>query len=94
MEQFLWDKRISKWFGGWNSIFDGNNYSCSKTDGSSYKKVIKYISEKKYATKSEVYKMLGWGVTFTFSGIRNSLRNDKRIKLTSDGYEWNNIKGG
>ena len=90
MEQFLWDKRISKWFGGWNSIFDGNNYSCSKTDGSSYKKVIKYISEKKYATKSEVYKMLGWGVTFTFSGIRNSLRNDKRIKLTSDGYEWKN----
>ena len=88
MEDFLWDNRVSNWFNGWDTLFNANDYKCIGTDCGSYKKVIDFISKKKYATKSEVYKMLGWGVSFTFSGIRNALRKDKRIKLTEIGYEW------
>ena len=88
LEDFLWDKRISKWFDGWESIFNSKDYRSIKTSSGSYQKVIKYLSEKGYATKTELFKMLGWGVTFGFSSIRNSLRNDKRVMLTADGYKW------
>jgi glycosyltransferase involved in cell wall biosynthesis len=88
VDNFSWDDRIKKWFGGWNSLFDEDSYKQINEDAKSYQKVIEFISVNGYARKSEIYEMLGWGVTFQFSNIRNRLRTDDRIKLTESGYEW------
>jgi len=88
MKDFLWDQRVSKWFGNWNTLFTAKDYKCIKPQSESYKKVIKYIRQNKCASKKDILAMLGWGQTFGFSSIRNQLRCDKRIMLTENEYIW------
>ena len=88
MKDFLWDQRVSKWFGNWKTLFTAKDYKCIKPQSESYKKVIQYIRQNKCASKKDLITMLGWGQTFGFSSIRNQLRCDKRIKLTENEYIW------
>lgn len=83
-QNMLWDKRIEKWFGGWDNVF--NLKVMSDTDG--VKKVTSLIQKNRYITKKDLIDKLGWGVHIKWTGYRNKLRENPDIKFTKHGYEW------
>ena len=57
-----------------------------KQETDSYKKIIKYISDKGYVSKRELKSHLNWGIRIPFDAYRNKLRNETKIKFTKYGY--------
>ena len=57
-----------------------------KQETDSYKKIIKYISDKGYVSKRELKSHLNWGMRIPFDAYRNKLRNETKIKFTKYGY--------
>ena len=93
-----WSQKALKRFekGKWeNAIHQFNNMLNNtiatlptlKNDTETYKKVVDFISKKKSVTKSDILNMLNWGVRISFSGYRNRLRNESKIKFTKNRYE-------
>jgi len=56
-----------------------------KTD--SYKKIVKYIQNKKSVSKNDILDYLNWGIRISFNGYRNLLRKEDTIKFTNKRYE-------
>ena len=56
-----------------------------KTD--SYKKIFKFIHDKKSVSKSDILEYMGWGIRISFDGYRNLLRKEPTIKFTKNRYE-------
>ena len=56
-----------------------------KTD--SYKKMFKFIHDKKSVSKSDILEYMGWGIRISFDGYRNLLRKEPTIKFTKNRYE-------
>ena len=56
-----------------------------KTD--SYKKIVKFIKNKKSVNKNDILDYLNWGIRISFGGYRNLLRQENKIKFTKDRYE-------
>jgi predicted glycosyltransferase len=57
-----------------------------KQETDSYKKIVKYISDKGYVSKRELKAHLNWGIRIPFDAYRNKLRNETKIKFTKYGY--------
>jgi glycosyltransferase involved in cell wall biosynthesis len=83
-KNMLWDERISKWFGGWDKVFDLKAIS----DTESLQKIKDFIRDKNFVTKKDILEHMGWGVRVKWTHYRNALRNDDNIKFTKNGYEW------
>jgi hypothetical protein len=81
----LWDNRISQWFGGWDKVFTFKTMQNSEA----MDRIVDIIRRKRYISKYDLSKELGWGVQIKWSPYRNTLREHPNIKLTVDGYEWN-----
>lgn len=78
-----WEKQVSKWFNGWD-IFD---LPALKEETESYKKMRDYIVKHKTVSKKQLLDHMGWGIRIGFTGYRNKLRNDPKIKFTKNRYE-------
>jgi len=63
------------------------NLPMLKSDTDTYNKVVDFIHRKKSVTKKDILHMLNWGVRISFSGYRNRLRNEPKIRFTKDRYE-------
>ena len=50
--------------------------------------ILDIIRRKKYISKYDLLRELGWGVQIKWSPYRNTIRTHPNIKLTVDGYEW------
>ena len=83
-KNMMWEERISKWFGGWDKVFDFQ--SVQETE--SVLKIKDYIERKRFVTKKELLEYLGWGVRIGWNGYRHALRKYDEIKFTKHGYEW------
>jgi hypothetical protein len=81
----LWDNRISQWFGGWDKVFTFKTMQNSEA----IDRIVDIIHRKRYISKYDLSKELGWGVQIKWTPYRNTLREHPNIKLTVDGYEWN-----
>jgi len=80
----LWDNRIAEWFNKWDGIFKFKTMLNSKAIDN----IIDIVRVRKYISKYDLLKELGWGVQIKWTPYRNTLRNHPNIKLTVDGYEW------
>ena len=83
-ENMIWEERISKWFGGWNDVF--NLDTMKETEA--VIAIRDFIKKKGFVTKREILDNLGWGVRIKWSGYRNALRRYPEIRFTKYGYEW------
>lgn len=83
-KSMLWEERISKWFNGWNDVFEFK--AINETDA--LKNIKSIIKKHKYIEKNDLLQELNWGVQIKWSGYRNALRNDPNYKLTKTGYEY------
>jgi glycosyltransferase involved in cell wall biosynthesis len=83
-KNMLWDETISKWFGGWDKVFDLKPIG----DTESLQKIKDFIKDKLFASKKDILEYFNWGVRIVWTNYRNALRNDDNIKLTKNGYEW------
>lgn len=84
-DTMLWNNRISQWFGGWKNVFTFKTMQNSEA----MERIVDIIQRKRYISKYDLSKELGWGVQIKWSPYRNTLREHPNIKLTVDGYEWN-----
>ncbi len=82
--KMLWGNRISEWFGGWNNVFKFKTMQKSEA----VENILDIIRRKKYISKYDLLRELGWGVQIKWSPYRNTIRTHPNIKLTVDGYEW------
>lgn len=80
-----WTNTVSKWFGGWDEVFDLKGLK-TETDG--YNSVVDIIKSAGYISKKDLLEKLGWGVRIKWSPYRNLMRSNPHIKFTKDGYEW------
>lgn len=80
----LWNNRIGEWFNNWNGIFKFKTMQNSNAIDN----IIDIIRNRKYISKYDLFRQLGWGVQIKWSPYRNTLREHPNIKLTVDGYEW------
>jgi hypothetical protein len=81
----LWDSRIGEWFNKWSTVFKFKTMQNSHAIDN----IIDIIKTRKYISKYELLRELGWGVQIKWSPYRNTLRGHSNIKLTVNGYEWN-----
>lgn len=81
----LWEKRIEKWFNGWDKVFELDGL---RTETERFKDVVNLIKKNGYISKKDLLDFLGWGVNIKWSPYRNRLRAVKEIKFTKDGYEY------
>jgi len=90
-EDSKWDKQILKINDMFQNAID-NLHESKETD--SYKRILKFIRDKKSVTKRDITDELGWGIRIAFNSYRNRLRNEKDIRLTKNRYEviekWSN----
>lgn len=80
----LWNMRIDQWFNRWDGIFKFKMMQNSKVIDN----IIDIIKTRKYISKYDLLRELGWGIQIKWSPYRNILRNHPNIKLTDNGYEW------
>ena len=83
-EDSKWDKQILKINDMFQTTID-NLHQSKETD--SYKRILKFIRDKKSVTKRDITDELGWGIRIAFNSYRNRLRNEKDIRLTKNRYE-------
>jgi glycosyltransferase involved in cell wall biosynthesis len=83
-EDSKWDKQILKINDMFQNAID-NLHESKETD--SYKRILKFIRDKKSVTKRDITDELGWGIRIAFNSYRNRLRNEKDIRLTKNRYE-------
>jgi hypothetical protein len=83
-KNMVWDERIAKWFGGWDSVFELKTMQ----ETESLLKIKDFIKDKKVTNKFDILEYMGWGVRVKWSGYRNALREMPEIKFTKNGYEW------
>jgi len=83
-EDSKWDKQILKINDMFQTAID-NLHESKETD--SYKRILKFIRDKKSVTKRDITDELGWGIRIAFNSYRNRLRNEKDIRLTKNRYE-------
>jgi len=81
--EMTWDKQISKWFNGWDSVFD---LQMIKEETDSYKKMRKFILDNKDVSKKDILDYMNWGIRIGFTGYRNRLRTEPNIKFTKNRY--------
>lgn len=82
--KMLWGNRIADWFGGWDKVFKFKTMQKSEA----VENILDIIRRKRYISKYELLRELGWGVQIKWSPYRNTIRTHPNIKLTVDGYEW------
>jgi hypothetical protein len=82
--KMLWGNRIADWFGGWDKVFKFKTMQKSEA----VENILDIIQRKKYISKYDLLRELGWGVQIKWSPYRNTIRTHPNIKLTVDGYEW------
>ncbi len=83
-KNMMWEERISKWFNGWDTVFDFKPVQ----ETESVLKIKDFIERKRFVTKKELLEYLGWGVRIGWNGYRHALRKYDEIKFTKHGYEW------
>jgi len=82
--KMLWDTRVSQWFEGWTDVFKLK--AIKKSDA--LDTIIDIIRTRKYISKYDLLRELGWGVQIKWSPYRHALREHPNIKLTAEGFEW------
>lgn len=85
-QNMTWNHRVAEWFGGWTNIFQFKGVQKSKV----IDEIVDFIRQRKYITKYDLLRELGWGVQIKWSPYRHTLREHPQIKLTAGGYEWIN----
>ena len=83
-KNMVWNERIAKWFGGWDSVFELKTMQ----ETESLLKIKQFIKDKNVTNKFDILEYMGWGVRVKWSGYRNALRQMPEIKFTKNGYEW------
>ena len=85
IKSFMWNDRISKWFNNWKFL---KEFPTLKEKTQSYYKILEIIKTLKKVSKSDILDKMGWGVRIGFSNYRNTLRNEKNVKLYKNTYVY------
>ena len=82
-----WEQSILTWFDNWSFLEkDWIKFQKSET----YPKIIAFIKHRGAGvTRKDLYRKFGWGsASVDYAYYRNMLRDDSRIKLAKNGYEF------
>ena len=85
-KQNTWEKIIELY--NEHFILAENNLKLLKSETDAYKKIVGYIKKYKSVPKRNLKGYLNWSRGIPFNAYRNRLRNDDRIALTKNGYEY------
>ena len=82
-----WDETVNLY--NEHFILAEKELSIIKEETDSYKKIRRYITNRRCVTKRDLKGYLNWGIRIPFNIYRNRLRNEDKIILTKQGYEVN-----
>ena len=71
----------------WDKFFDPHSFKM-RGETEAYEKIVQMIKDKKKISNGQLINDLDWGIRNALGLYRNRLRTDKRIKFTTNGYEW------